>query len=73
MTGKPMSSPEVADPEACLTQGELAARWRMSPRSLERWRREAYGPPWLRLGGVVRYRITDVRAYERARLSASKP
>ena len=61
------------DPEACLSQTALGARWCMSPRSLERWRREGYGPRWLRLGGVVRYRLEDVRAYERARLSAPNP
>ena len=51
-----------------LTQGELAKRWRMSPRSLERWRAEGFGPEWIRLRGRVLYRIEDVVAFERARL-----
>lgn len=51
-----------------LTQNELAERWRMSPRSLERWRTEGYGPAWLRLRGHVLYREDDVEAWERAQL-----
>jgi hypothetical protein len=51
-----------------LTQDELAERWRMSPRSLERWRGEGFGPAWIRLRGRVLYRIEDVVAFERARI-----
>lgn len=28
-----------------LTEGELAQRWRVSPRTLERWRTARKGPP----------------------------
>lgn len=49
---------------ALLTTSELASRWRMSERTLERWRSERYGPAWLILGGQVRYRMTDVEAFE---------
>lgn len=52
-----------------LTQSDLAACWRISPRSLERWRMENKGPAWLRLPGRVVYRLEDVRAYEAAHLS----
>lgn len=52
-----------AEPYA-LTQEELAARWRISPRTLERWRSQAFGPRWLQLGGRLVYRMTEVRAYE---------
>ena len=53
--------------EACLLPLELAARWRVSPRTLERWRAEGYGPAWLTIGGSIRYRLADVLAFERAR------
>ncbi|MEC9431598.1 MAG: helix-turn-helix domain-containing protein [Pseudomonadota bacterium] len=54
--------------ERFLTPEELAERWRMSPRSLERWRADRRGPRWLRLEGRALYRLSDVLAYERARL-----
>lgn len=47
-----------------LTTPELAARWRMSARTLERWRAESFGPPWHVLGGRTFYRLDDVEAYE---------
>jgi hypothetical protein len=54
-----------------LTQEELAERWRMSPRSLERWRSDGFGPKWIRLRGRVLYRIEDILAFERERLRRS--
>jgi hypothetical protein len=49
-----------------LTQAEVARRWRISPRTLERWRWLDTGPAYLKLGGTVTYRIEDVLAYEEA-------
>jgi len=46
-----------------LTEGELATRWRISPRTLERWRRAKVGPAWR-----VLYHVEDVRDYERTHL-----
>lgn len=51
-----------------LNQVELARRWNLSPRSLERWRWLRHGPPFLRIGGRVVYRLEDIEAYEAARL-----
>ena len=51
-----------------LTQAELAERWQVSTRTLDRWRAEARGPAWLKLNGRVRYREEDVLAFERLRL-----
>jgi hypothetical protein len=50
-----------------LNQQELAHRWRMSPRTLERWRWLKTGPHYLKLGGKVAYALQDVEAYERRR------
>ena len=50
-----------------LTQMELADRWRMSERTLERWRWRKTGPSYIKLGSKVVYAITDVEAYERRR------
>ena len=54
-----------------LTQDELAARWRISERTLDRWRALGTGPAWLKLNGRVRYRLEDVEAFERLRLRNS--
>ena len=48
----------------CITQNELVQRWQVSESTLERWRSQPTGPMFLRLGGQVRYRITDVEAFE---------
>ena len=53
-----------------LDQMSLAARWVMSPRTLEQWRWRGVGPRYLKLGGRVVYRLKDVEAYEGARLHA---
>jgi hypothetical protein len=52
---------------AYLTQSELAVRFRVSPRTLERWRWLKTGPNYTKLGGKVVYSIADVEAYERRR------
>ena len=49
-----------------LTQLDLARRWRMSPRTLERWRWLHTGPAYLKLGSVIAYRLVDVEAFEAA-------
>jgi len=47
-----------------LSQTDLANRWRMSPRTLERWRFTGEGPRFVKLGGRVIYRLEDVIAFE---------
>jgi hypothetical protein len=49
-----------------LTQLDLARRWRISPRTLERWRWLRQGPPYLKLGAVVTYRLEDIESFEAA-------
>jgi len=48
----------------CINQMELAARWRISHRTLERWRWIGEGPKFLKVGGRVVYRLADVEEYE---------
>lgn len=45
-------------------QVELARRWKLSPRTLERWRWLGQGPRHLKIGGRVVYRLEDVEAFE---------
>jgi predicted site-specific integrase-resolvase len=54
--------------KTCFTQKELARRWTLSHRTLERWRSEGKGPAFMRLGGRIIYRLDDVARYERERL-----
>ena len=54
-----------------LTQAALARRWKVSPRTLERWRWLGRGPQYMKVGGQVRYRFADVEAYEVAQLRAT--
>jgi len=54
-----------------LDQGRLAARWRMSPRTLEQWRWQGRGPKYLKIGGRVIYRLADVEAFEATSLHAN--
>lgn len=66
------SSPTVAQPAVKhLTQFDLANRWRLSHRTLERWRYYGQGPTYLKLGGAVVYRLEDVEAYEAAQQRAA--
>lgn len=57
-----------ADAGVFLTTAALARRWRMSSRSLERWRRQQRGLPFIRLPGKILYRLNDVVTYEESRL-----
>jgi hypothetical protein len=54
-----------------LNQNQLAERWNMSPRTLERWRWLGQGPVYLKLGGRVSYRLDDIVEYEARRLHAN--
>jgi hypothetical protein len=51
-----------------LNQRELAERWNVSQRTLERWRWVGDGPQFLKLGGRVVYRVEDVERYEAEQL-----
>ncbi len=58
-----------------LTQRQLAEMLGVTPRSLERWRETGDGPPFLRVGGLVRYTPADVSGWleTRRRTSTSTP
>jgi hypothetical protein len=54
-----------------LNQKELARRWGLSVRTVERWRCDGSGPAFLKLNGRVAYRLADVEAFEDERLRTS--
>ncbi len=51
-----------------LSQTDVAERWQISPRTLERWRWEGAGPIHLKIGGRILYRIEDIEAFEQRAL-----
>lgn len=71
-----LDDPSIQQPPTKhLDQEQLARRWCLSPRTLERWRWLKQGPSYLRLGGRIAYRLTDVEAFEAAELrtTTAKP
>lgn len=54
-----------------LSQLDLARRWAISPRTLERWRWTGEGPRYIKLVGRIVYRLGDVEQFENARVHAS--
>jgi len=54
-----------------LTTKLLARRWKITPRTLERWRAEGGGPRFLRIGRHIRYSQADILAFEALQGEAS--
>lgn len=63
MSARPLGTERQS---AVMTQKELAQRWHLSTRTLERWRWLGQGPPFLRLGTRIAYRLADIEAFETA-------
>jgi len=59
--------------EHFLSEADLAARWAMSSKTLTRWCGQRRGPPFVKLGGAVRYAISDVLEFERNGLRRPVP
>ena len=53
----------VPQPELLNTR-QLAARWGLSEKTLERWRMLGSGPVFLKLGGRVLYQVVEIEAHE---------
>jgi hypothetical protein len=68
-----MEQQAVSTDHSHLNQIELARRWKLSPRTLERWRWVGQGPRFMKLGGRVAYRIQDVEAFEAEQLRQVTP
>ncbi len=51
-------------PRQVLSEADLASRWDMSPKTLQRWRMEGRGPHYLKLGKRVNYPLKAVIAFE---------
>lgn len=54
---------------ALVTEAELAARWRVTPRTLRKRRAEGTCCPCVMIGGHPRYRMEDIVAHEERSLT----
>lgn len=65
-----MSTPTVTpENDRLLTQDELAARWQVTPRTLQNWRKANKGPKHIVMG-TVRYALSEVVKYEQENMQA---
>ena len=56
-----------------LTDAQLAARWQLSRGTLANQRSQGRGPAYLKLAGRVRYRRSDIEAYEQDGFVSREP
>ena len=54
-----------------LNENELAQRWGISPKTLQRWRSEGRGPRYLKLSKRVTYPLEAITEYEHCALHVS--
>jgi len=47
-----------------LTTDELAERLRLKAPTVHKWRSQGKGPRWVKMDGIIRYKMKDVEAYE---------
>ena len=47
-----------------ITEAELAILWNVSPSAIQHWRSSGVGPRYKKIGGKVRYLVSDILAYE---------
>ncbi len=55
-----------------LTDAQLAERWQLSRGTLANQRSQGRGPAYLKIEGRVRYRRSDIEAYEQAGLVSTQ-
>lgn len=46
-----------------MTERDVATALGVSPAALRKWRGEGRGPKWVKLGRLVRYRLTDLETW----------
>jgi hypothetical protein len=53
--------------EILLTTAELSAQIKCAEITIRKWRMSGKGPPYIRCGANVRYRLSDVETWLKAR------
>lgn len=56
------SARQIHDDELYTTRN-VSGFTKQSPKTLEAWRLKGYGPPYLKIGRLVRYRGRDIRQW----------
>lgn len=60
--------------QSTFTEKELAARWRITTRTLQGWRSRGIGPRFIRIGErSILYTAEDVARYEAANIVGKPP
>lgn len=67
-----MARARVGGVTVWLTAAELADRLKVAQSTLWQWNLRNYGPPAVRIGGKLRYRLETVEAWEREQESLSR-
>ena len=52
------------EPEQSFTEKSLAKRWGIDFKTLQKWRGQGIGPPYIKIGIAVRYSPESVKKYE---------
>ena len=55
-----MLNTNIRDDESLLDESEAAKFLAISVRTLQAWRTRGFGPPFVRLGRAIRYRLKDL-------------
>ena len=55
-----------------LTAAELAERLKVAQSTLWQWNLRSYGPPAVRVGGKLRYRLRSVESWEQEQEAAAR-
>ena len=72
--GPSVVSPDESSSETdLLTDAQLAVRWQLSRGTLANQRSQGRGPAYLKLAGRVRYRLSEIEAYEQAAFVSREP
>lgn len=66
-----MSAQAAPHERRVLSETELAQRWGVSPKTLQRWRSEGRGPRYLKLSKRVTYPLDAITEYEHRALHVS--
>jgi predicted DNA-binding transcriptional regulator AlpA len=67
-----MAKARVGGETIWLTAAELADRLRVAQSTLWQWNLRNYGPPAVRIGGKLRYRVEAVETWEREQESLAR-
>jgi hypothetical protein len=59
----PIGSNQNSEQDKILTDPQFTQTYNFSPRTTETWRRNGNGPPFLRIGRRVFYRLSDIEAW----------